>query len=123
MRKSRSQLATDQAAERRHNERVASALRRTEQAPGPDVMPPENVYSSTVGLSIGYYPNGYAGRVDVACTSVAGHSIGRIDRVDLQGSLALYSTRLHALRALRNAMEQRFAEALATVDKQIKEEE
>ena len=113
--------ALREQATQQQTARVRAALRWTEQAPPPDVLPPEHVYGDT-GLSTGYIFNVYKPSIDVACSSSASHTIGRLDRTTSQRPLRLYSTRLLALQALRNAMERDFAEKLAAIDAQIEQE-
>lgn len=111
-------LQAEEAARMREEEaRTRAALHWTEPAPPPDVMPPTGVFA----LSTGYTFNVHAQRVDVACSSSISHSVGRTDRTTTQEPKRLYSTRLLALQALRNAMEWRFAEQLAKIDKQIED--
>lgn len=91
---------------------IRAALRWTDPAPPPDVQTPD-----TFGeLSRGYVFNAYARRIDVACSSSASHAIGQTDRTTRSWPLALYSTRLRALQALRNAMEQEYAQQLCAID-------
>ena|ERR1051325_639452 len=105
--------------EREANEaRFRAALRWTEPAPGPDVAPPERGE-----LSTGYLFNAHTNRVDVACSSSVSHAFGQTDRTTTQGPRYLYSTRLPALRALRNAVERECAGRLAEIDRQIEQEE
>lgn len=98
--------------------RIRTALRWTEPAPGPDVPPPDGF-----GLSTGYLFNTYTNRVDVACSGPVSHAFGRTDRTTTQGARRLYSTRLLALQALRNAVERECAERLAAIDQQIEQEQ
>jgi hypothetical protein len=104
-------------AEEAMQARERAALHWTDLAPAPDVMPPEGS-----GLSTGYTFNVYAQRVDVACSGAVSHSVGRTDRTTTQGARRLYSTKLLALQALRNAMEREFAKRLAAIDVQIESE-
>lgn len=97
--------------------RIRAALRWTEPAPGPDVAPP-----SWDGLSTGYLFNAHTNRVDVACSSSVSHAFGRTDQTTTQGARRLYSTRLLALQALRNAVERACAERLTAIDRQIEQE-
>lgn len=97
--------------------RIRAALHWTEVAEGPDVQPPTGFNE----LATGYMFNVYSLRVDSACSSAASHAIGRTDKTTSQRSLALFSTRLRALRALRNAAERRCAEQLADIDRMIEE--
>jgi len=88
----------------------------------PDVMPP----SPGGGLVKGFAFVGALGmspRVDVACSSSAGHALGRDDKITSQNPKRLYSTRLRALRALRYAVEERCARLLRDIDHQIEREE
>lgn len=106
-------------AQQEQEARIRAALHWTETAEGPDVMPP----LPSDPLATGYVFNAYVLRVDVACTSSAFHAIGRIDRIELQRPMRLYSSRLRALLALRNVVERECAERLAKIDQLIAEEE
>lgn len=72
------------------------------------------------GLTIGWLP--CYDRVEKACSSSTFHGLGTIDKTTSQGPKPLFSTRLLALKALRNDMEARFARELYKVDQWIKEE-
>lgn len=87
----------------------------------PDIDIPDTMAG---GLRKGYLYNDYLGnpRVEPACTSSISHCFGGQDKTDTQGPRKLYSTRLLALRGLRNALERRFAKILSEVDEQIEEE-
>lgn len=109
------QEALEEAA---REERIRQALRWTGPAPARDVPPPRDG-----GLSTGYTYNAYTRRVIEACSSAVYHAIGRTDRTTTQRPIALYSTRLLALQALRATLEREFAEALEQIDQQIAREE
>ena len=100
--------------------RIRAALRWTDPAPPPDVLPPEQVGDRF--LSTGYTFNAYANRIDVACSGPVSHAVGRTDTTTTQGGKRLYATRLLALRALRNAVERACAERLAAIDARIEQE-
>ena len=110
----RKQLA--EQAEQARESRIRAALHWTEEAPGPDVLPPTGME-----LATGYLFSVSCLRVDPACTSFSLHSAYRSDKVTTQGSRRLYSTRLLALRALRNAVERECADRLAKVDQMIED--
>lgn len=75
------------------------------------------------GLKVGYGYNLYNCSVSPACSSSHSHSYGRIDKTDSQKSIPLFSTKIRALKALRNAMEDKFAGELARIDVQIAKEQ
>lgn len=113
-------------ADLEHRLRLAKALRFTEPVER-DVQPP--VYGSGgSGLRKRYDYNAYIGgygsgpRVEKACTSSVGHCFGDDTETTTQNPKALFSTRLLALRALRNNVENQVAEILAKIDEQIEEE-
>lgn len=106
-------------AEQAQQGQIRAALRWTDPAPPPDVMPPEG-YAE---LSTGFLFNAHSSRINVACSGAASHARGQTDRTTSQGARRLYSTRLRALQALRNAVEQECAERLARIDAQIAQEE
>jgi hypothetical protein len=104
---------------RRYEERVRFALAWSGgEPPRPDVPPPTDG-----SLTTGWTFNVHTQRVDVACSGIASHAIGRTDRTTSQRALALYSTRKLALQALRAAMECKFAEELARIDVLLEAEE
>jgi hypothetical protein len=117
--KTKAQLDYEAAEERAQRQlRVVGALRWSDYSvPEPDVKPPSIGQGST--LTEGWMFNVHTQRVFVACSSASGHALNRVDQTTSQGSLALYSTRVRALRALRCAMEQAFAEQLDRIDVQI----
>lgn len=100
--------------------RIRAALRWTDPAPPPDVLPPEQVGDRF--LSTGFTFNAYTNSIDVACSGPVSHAVGRTDTTTTQGGKRLYATRLLALRALRNAVERICAERLAAIDRQIERE-
>ena len=73
-------------------------------------------------LSTGFLYNSYSRKVAPACSSSISHSFGRNDKTTTQEPAELYSTKLRALKAMRNEMEIHFASILRTVDKQIEQE-
>ena len=95
--------------------RMAKAFRFTEPVE-PDVLPPE---AGKSGLHKGFLWNEPSRRVVLACTTSFSHSFGHDDKTDQQNACPLYSTRLLALRALRRAMEDQMAIALAKIDEEI----
>ncbi len=107
----------EEIARAEHEARVRAALRWTEEASGPDVEVP--TYG---GLATGYLFNAYLSRVNEACTSSGLHSAYRNGRTTTQGARRLFSTRLRALLALRNAVERECAERLAGIDRMIEGE-
>jgi len=100
--------------------RLAKALRFTELV-YPDVPIPDRWNRHLVK---GWLYAGSAGsfRVDVACSSCTSHAFGRDDGVTQQEPQALYSSRLLALKAARNALEQQCASWLARLDTEIENE-
>jgi len=96
----------DELLREQHEARIRAALHWTEAAEGPDVLPPERVR----GIATGYLFNAYTNRVDVACTGSVSHAFGSTDETTTQGARRLFSTRLRALLALRNAVEWECAE-------------
>lgn len=118
MKETKKQAEARRAAEREREAALWAALHWTDPAPGPDVAPPE----SFAALSTGFLFNAYSDRVDVACSSGISHAVGSPDRVQSQGSRRLYSSRLLALRALRNAIERQCAERLYAIDRLIAKE-
>lgn len=98
---------------------VARALNWSEPVL-PDVPVPKGSVETT-----GYLYNDHSHCVIYARSSSLYHATSW-DRMPAkttsQGSRSLYSTKLLALRALRHAMEKRFADELAEVDIQIQQE-
>ncbi len=114
MRKTKAAKQAEQEAEERA--RIRAALHWTDDADTTADVPPPEGWNE---LTTGYTFNVYSRRVDVACSSPINHAVGRTDRTTAQRSLALYSTRERALRALRVALEQEFAAELAKIDELI----
>lgn len=99
--------------------RLAKALRFTEEV-ATDVPLPSH---SMNGLTTGWTFNSYNDRVEVGCSSSTSHSFGRNDKTTAQHPLALYSSKLRALRALRASVERIVAKRLADIDLRIADEE
>ena len=103
--------------------RIAVALRWTEMV-SPDVPRPGQ------GFTSGYAFNPYGLAVDRAWSTPVSHGIGystpdaqRARGVSgRQNGIALYSSRLLALRAMRHVVEQECAEKLAKIDAMIADE-
>lgn len=115
-------LTKKQQAEQARQEqesRIRAVLHWTDAAEGPDVPPPPS--QSSTDLAIGYMFNTYYLSVEEACTSPYAHAVGRTDKATSQRPMALYSTRLRALLALRNAVERECANQLAKIDRMIEE--
>lgn len=105
----------------RHELRLAKALRWTDPV-SRDLPPPPN--ESKVGtLSRGY--NGWSWNnefsVAKACSSCSSHG-GGWEKTGSQRPMHLFSTRLLALRHVRNECEQRAAKTLAAIDAEIEKE-
>jgi hypothetical protein len=99
---------------------TASALRTTTDI-FPDILPPVCGSILSKGwIFIGHY--GDFGRVELACSSIHSHGIGQQDKADSQGSLALFSTKELALKALRRAVEKECAYRLRRIDKMLENE-
>lgn len=109
--------------------RIARAFRFTDPVER-DVMPPESCYRGE-GLTTGYDFNEHIGADPRSYSSAISHQwSGSVSHGDMpyseysgsQGSRRLFSTKLLALRALRFALERRFAKRLAAVDAAIEKE-
>jgi hypothetical protein len=96
---------------------LAKALRFTDHV-DKDVFPPEEFMK----LSTGWVYNAHTLEVSVACSSAVSHGIGITDRTTTQRPIRMYSTKILALQALRNELEQMYATKLAYVDKCIASE-
>lgn len=83
----------------------------------PDLYPP--ILPDT-HIQNGYDFNLESRSVVEACSSWNLHGYGKWSRVYAQGPISLYSTKLLALKALRRALELRFATELKDLDKQIR---
>lgn len=97
--------------------RVAKALRFTDTV-NKDI--PHPAYDA--GLTLGWDFNAYSGAVKPCCSTSSYHGWGRTDKTDSQRGIAMFSTKLLALKGLRNALERKFAKELADVDEQIEAE-
>lgn len=105
--------------------RLAKALRFTEPIER-DVQPPactDHDEKLRKGWDYNAYIGGFSGpKVEKACTSSIYHGFGDDTKTTTQRPKPLFSTRLLALRALRNNVETQVAEILAKIDEQIEEE-
>lgn len=101
--------------------RTMAALRMTPPVK-PDVMPPtyldgRAVHKGFIALGLCDCP-----RVNPACTTYSNHAVGSDLETRSQGSKPLFSTKVLALRALRNECEQLFAKRLRNIDLMIEKE-
>lgn len=71
----------------------------------------------------GYWYNLPSYRVTTACSSLVSHSKYSDKATTSQGKCAVFSTRLLALKAMRNEAEMKAAEELASIDDLIRKEE
>lgn len=94
------------------------ALRCTEKVEY-DIQPPP-LFSSEI-LN-GYLFNKHSKIVNEACTSNIHHSYHQHNKTNSQRPMPLYSTRLLALKALRNELELEFAKELRKIDLEIEKE-
>ncbi len=94
-----------------------SALRMTEQVL-PDVKKPTD-YGD---LATGYTFNGYSFKVSESCSSTVSHSTSGSLTTTSQSAIEMYSSKLLALKAMRNALELRYAKELRSVDIMIENE-
>lgn len=99
--------------------RFAKALRFT-----PHVSKDVGVPLYNEGLAKGWsaWGTGSNPRVQISCSSSVYHAHGYNDKTISQRPIEQYSTKLLALRGLRNELEEEFARTLAKVDRQIEEE-
>jgi hypothetical protein len=98
--------------------RALCSLHVTETAPGPDLPPPQfGSQEMTKGWDM--YPGSL---VKVGCSTAYSHGSGQTDKANSQNPRALYSTRLRALRALRNTVEREVAARLSRIDAEIAKE-
>lgn len=100
--------------------RIQGALRFTTKVEF-DVPPPQ-----AGGLTSGWQKNAYSMVVERGWSRSASHGSGETRPADTSGSQCcqwLYSTKLLALKALRNAIEMKAAEQLAAIDLRIEQEE
>lgn len=108
-------------AELKNSLRLAKALRWTEPV-GKDVPPPHTFGEEASGFVF----NAYSSSVSAAWSSSGSHGIGSHTRESKYGgsqnSISMFSTRLLALRGLRNAVELEAAQKLARIDEQIEVE-
>ena len=70
----------------------------------------------------GYNQNSYSMRVEKSCSNGFCHSIGKWNKTDNRNPIAQYSSRLLALKAMRNELENMYANKLRQVDLMIEEE-
>lgn len=100
--------------------REARSLRFSEKSPGPDVEIPQGGAVLSRGWDAWANITVNA-RAERACSSYVHHGIGW-ERTTAQNPKRLYSTRLLALRAVRNELERDCAFELARIDKWIEDE-
>lgn len=74
------------------------------------------------GLVIGYTYNSYVLRAERSCSDSVHHALGRTDRTTSQRGIAMYSSKLLALMAMRNEVELRIAKELRDIDRLIEAE-
>ena len=91
-----------------------------------DFVEPDLPVSANKGSEVveGFTFNEYGSnpRVEPSCSSKHYHGIGTGSRTTIQRGIDQYSTKLLALRALRNALEYQCARTLANIDQQIQKE-
>jgi len=73
-------------------------------------------------LSKGFMMNEYSYRVTKACSSSIGHSTSGDEKTTSQKGIKLYSTKMLALKAMRNAIELKCAKELRNIDIMIEKE-
>lgn len=83
-----------------------------------DVEIPE---SFSPNLSKGFMMNEYSFLVTKACSSSIGHSVHGDEKTTSQKGIKLYSTKLRALKAMRNAIELKCAKELRKIDVMIED--
>lgn len=106
----------------RHNNRIAKALRYTDPVT-PDLPPPEG---GSMGMTHGFdiYGYGIENKIEpVSSSSTSHYRYHEGSRMGgSQKSRHLFSTRLLALRAARNQVEEAAARRLAEIDAEIERE-
>lgn len=103
-----------------HEVRLKAALRWTDKVL-PDLPHPKYGDKDTSGWTF----NSYNGEVRQSWSSTVAHGSGASRSVGFgasQNSIAMYSTKILALKAMRFEMENKFARDLAKVDLEIKKE-
>jgi hypothetical protein len=68
--------------------------------------------------ALGDYPN-----IEKSCSSNTSHALGNTQKTTTQRSIWLYSSRLLALKGLRNQVESACASKLRSIDRMIEHEE
>jgi hypothetical protein len=103
------------------NLRLAKALSWT-QPVAPDIAKPENFREASIGFTFNPHTNTVSPATSESNRHYVGsHAIPRNGTASQQG-IALYSTKLRALQALRHEVEKMVAARLAAIDKQIEHE-
>jgi hypothetical protein len=110
-----------QLAAARESARLCRALRWSDYGTTPDLPIPRTGYTE------GWTFNAYTARVERAWSERNAHGSGPYptngkQRYGVQGGLALFSSRLRALAALRRMVELDAARKLSTLDEQIEQE-
>ena len=88
----------------------------------PVVEPDVPVPAAGEGIVNGYGFNAYSRRILMTCSSMGAHARDRWHDTVEPGAIAQFSTRVLALKALRNALELTFAQDLRKVDLWIERE-
>jgi hypothetical protein len=94
----------------------AKAFRFTER-----IKPDIPIASGYTDLRKGFLFNEHSSyeQVKPACSTSSNHCFGSDQKTTTQGGRSLFSTEVLAWRALRNALEDSFAERLAKIDERI----
>lgn len=104
----------------RNEMRKARALRFTDKV-YQDVLPPS--HNEGYGkLNTGFVFNSHNCSIDIACSSSFSHGKGQANKTTSQQAISMFSSRLLALKAMRNEIEQECAKKLAKIDGYIEKE-
>lgn len=99
--------------------RLAKAMRFTERVVEDVPCPKPGEKHMTIGwMVVGMESHA---RAEPACSAWNRHGRGQTKEAHAQGGVPLFSSRLLALRAARNVLEDHFAKLLAGVDKKIED--
>ena len=104
----------------RQDLRMVKALKFTDVV-YPDIPIPTLCDDVAKGFTFTSYVSMHP-QVKIACSSSRSHSTCRDNNPNTQGGIELYSSRLLALKALRNSFERQFAGELARIDQEIQDE-
>ncbi len=87
-----------------------------------DIPVPVPILCSGSQLIKGFTYNEHSVQVNESCSTSVGHSVHSNKKTSSQNGISMFSTKILALKALRNSLEVKAANVLYKIDKLIEEE-